>query len=211
MRCHTMDTRTSNPVGSITSSETMFDFSFITQGELSTTVTSCCNSLIFVTTPSILHHTRRLHSILLNLLTASRWTSFCYLGWYKHTTAVLMDILQVNFLLSLRSFKFGAVQTRTPATLPRLLCVSWCFILSTITWLIAQCPPQHQCLPSHPCQLQWLLWDSHTDCLSILAPVLQLGIPLHNWTITLLWCHSLWLTIHAMAISHSCRSHSHWT
>jgi hypothetical protein len=74
MRCHTMDTRTSTPVGLITSSETMFEsnteycdlcthntpyvqFSLITQGELSTPVTSCCNNLIFVTTSSILHHT----------------------------------------------------------------------------------------------------------------------------------------------------------
>ena len=208
MRCHTMDTRTSTPVGSITSSETMFEsnteycdlrthntpyvqFSPITQGELSTTVTSCCNNLIFVTTSSILHHTRRLHSLLLHLLTASRWTSFCYLGWYKHTTAVLMDILQVNFLLSLGSFKFGAIQSRTPTTLPQLLCASWCLIFSTITWSIAQCPPQHQCRPSHTCQFRWLLWNCRTDRLSILAPVPQLGIPMHNWNITLLWCHSV--------------------
>ena len=111
-----------------------------------------------------------------------------------------MDILQVNLLLSLRSFKLGAIQTRTPTTSPRLLCASWCFIFwPSLGWL-------HNALHSI-CAFPLTLEIFVPTAYRYLPPYFNWAPLLHNWIITLLWCHSVWLTIHAMAISHCCRSH----
>ena len=84
-------------------------------------------------------------------------------------------------------------------------------IYPNYSWLslgrFAQCPPQHQCYTSHTCHLTWLLWNCCTTAVPFRVLVLahkshQLGTPMHNWTDTLCWCESMWLTLWAMAISH---------